>query len=108
MAEYIKRETVLAHLRECEGTPPEIAYTYPIFKAIECFVEGLSAADVAPVVRGEWKWNAERTKPFCSECGEVPWRENNRNLPNFCPNCGADMRVDEGEKLESHSKEDGE
>lgn len=27
---------------------------------------------------------------------------------NYCPNCGADMRVDEEEKLESHSKEDGE
>ena len=51
MAEYIEREAVINHLRECEGTPPEIGYTYPIFKAIECFVENLSAADVVEVVR---------------------------------------------------------
>lgn len=47
--EYIKKEAIINHLRECEGTPPEIGYTYPIFKAIECFVENLSAADVVEV-----------------------------------------------------------
>lgn len=103
MAEYIKRETVLAHLQECEGTPPEIAYTYPIFKAIECFVEELPAADVAPVVHGRWiecdymkydghseciHYPSEAWK--CSVCcnafkKELLWKD------NFCPNCGAIM-----------------
>lgn len=47
--EYIEREAVIRHLQECEGTPPEICYTYPIFKAIECFVEGVATADVVEV-----------------------------------------------------------
>lgn len=51
MPDYIKREAVLKHLRECEGTPPEIGYTYPIFKAIECFVAEVPSADVVEVVR---------------------------------------------------------
>lgn len=81
MAEYIEREALLKH-----------CYDQPGKFISDISISMFPAADVAPVVRGEWKWNAERTKPFCSECGEVPWRENNRNLPNFCPNCGADMR----------------
>lgn len=80
MAEYIERDDALNAIERSYWT--EGAYER---------VERLPTADVAPVVRGEWKWNAERTKPFCSECGEVPWRENNRNLPNYCPNCGARM-----------------
>ena len=38
---------------------------------------------------------------YCQKCNEE------RPVDNFCPNCGADMRVGEKEKLESHSKEDG-
>ena len=46
MADYIKRETVVNHLNDCMDTlwKPEIV-------ALKCFVEGLPAADVAPVVR---------------------------------------------------------
>lgn len=88
MSKYIKRETVLAHLRECEGTPPEIAYTYPIFKAIECFVEGLPAADVAPVVRGQWLINSDGYYPYCSECKAEP---KHGEMTRFCHSCGAKM-----------------
>lgn len=44
MAEYIKRETVINHLDACMDTlwKPEII-------ALKCFVEGIPAADVAPV-----------------------------------------------------------
>lgn len=101
MAEYIERKTV--------KDKATYMYGFGQVKYVSVAnIDKIPAADVAPVVRGKWKWNVERTIPFCSECAEVPWRENNRNLPNFCPNCGADMRVGEGEKLESHSKEDGE
>lgn len=68
MPEYIEREAVIKHLQECEGTPPEIGYTYLIFKAIECFVEELPAADVVPVVRCEkchyWDKTAVNGKGF--------------------------------------------
>lgn len=47
MAEYIKRETVINHLDACMDTiwKPEIV-------ALKCFVEGIPAADVAPVRHG--------------------------------------------------------
>lgn len=100
MADYIKREAVINHLRECEGTPPEIGYTYPIFKAIECFVEEVPAADVAEVVRGKvTEYEADEWYGpiyHCHECGcemmvrepvgrweDVPIR------PKLCANCGA-------------------
>ena len=85
MAEYIERKAIVNHLRECEGTPPEVAYTYPIFKALECFVEGLPAADVAPVVHGRWK-RYGRSLGECSNCGEIVATRH-----NYCPNCGARM-----------------
>jgi len=48
------------------------------------------AADVRPVVRGEWhEYDDDYGKICCSVCEEdapcdYPW--------NYCPNCGADMR----------------
>lgn len=58
----------------------------------------IPAADVRPVVRGEWVvsrtdygWNGAEfpTHCKCTECGrEVPYQDKD----NFCPNCGADMR----------------
>ena len=50
--------------------------------------------EAEPVRHGRWKWNIERTKPFCSECAEEPWRESNTKLPNYCPNCGAKMDLE--------------
>ena len=90
MVEYIEREAVLKHLRECEGTPPEICYTYPIFKALECFVEDVPAADVAPVVHGRWKCEGMGDYS-CSLCTEVV----SGNDYNYCPNCGASMFLKE-------------
>ena len=97
MAEYIEREALLKHLRECEGTPPEIGYTYPIFKALECFVEDVPAADVAPVVHGRWvqvichvefeDGFVDRLYECCSRCH----KPNGRKTSDYCPNCGARM-----------------
>lgn len=46
---------------------------------------------VAPVRSGEWLICCDGYYPYCSKCGEEPYRANNRNLPKFCPNCGARM-----------------
>jgi hypothetical protein len=49
--------------------------------------ERLHAADVRPVVRGEWIRNGWSIR--CSECGyDMPF-----SVRNYCPNCGADMRT---------------
>ena len=95
MAEYIKRETLINHLDACMDTiwKPEIV-------ALKCFVEGIPAADVAPVQHGKWvplvvkreNWKGvlhDFYQPYsCSIC----------LAPNtfmgesaFCPHCGAKM-----------------
>ena len=75
-------------------------------EAIEEILD-LPPADVKPVVRGEWmdeapehdKTISERHRFRCPACGKDAdyfiggygdwWC---RAAPNFCPNCGADMR----------------
>ncbi len=59
--------------------------------------------EAQPVKHGHWIWDKENDKMYCSECGyetdnwgvhqesdTIEWQ-----LPNYCENCGADMR---GEK----------
>ena len=97
MAEYILREAAIKRFNfavlDCLGMEPTIR-AGDIIKALE----SIPAADVRPVVRGRIEED-ENTYLWCSECGcnitlaayEMP----NGNLilrPNFCPNCGADMR----------------
>lgn len=91
MAEYIKRETVTNHLDACMDTiwKPEIV-------ALKCFVEGIPAADVAPVRHGLWKYNTDFQVWNCSECGENPHKGTGvvttaEKLPACCPHCGAIM-----------------
>lgn len=90
--EYIEREALIAHLKKSGaicGFGKYLIGNYP-------------AADVAPVKHGK---NETRMNPvdefICSECGFTS-REMSRYdaeedayyefEPNFCPNCGADMR----------------
>ena len=60
----------------------------------------IPAADVREVVRGEWgyRWkiNGDGRRPTelfpCSECGFE-----NTGVTNFCPNCGAQMEVNDAD-----------
>lgn len=84
MDEYIKRETVINHLDACMDTlwKPEIV-------ALKCFVEGIPAADVAPVRHGKWiPFHAEFAGDIqnCSIC-EIGFAA--RTF--YCPHCGARM-----------------
>lgn len=63
----------------------------PIYDALLAVVDLLPAIEAEPVRHGHWKWNIAKTRPFCSECAEEPYRASNNRLPNFCPNCGARM-----------------
>ena len=65
--------------------------------AVKKYLESIPAADVRPVVHGEWGKRLNPSfSPFddsgaylyrCNQC-----RHNQNYESNFCPNCGADMR----------------
>lgn len=88
MDEYIKRKTVINHLDACMDTiwKPEIV-------ALKCFVEGIPAADVAPVRHGRWALNKKYGDYECSECGQgdVKAMDFTNLKMRYCPNCGAKM-----------------
>lgn len=98
MIEYTSKETakeivfdkIINNIVEDQGM-----YGYLVYLVNEAFDEA-PAADVRPVVRGEW-WPIfeadENGEPYeagfcCSECHTVLQYE-----PYFCPDCGAEMRA---------------
>lgn len=72
-------------------------------RAVQAYADAISkipAADVRPVVRGEWEWEMYQYTPYCSICGGAgfPGPANGKRY-NFCPHCGANMREeDSGEQ----------
>ena len=61
--------------------------------------------DAAPVRRGEWVFVFESVRPFetvieerCSLCGRYVQRYGTQSQDNYCPNCGADMRMVDDEQ----------
>lgn len=94
MAEYIEREKIGLtdfEIAMCSGDYKEG------LKMLLDKIESIPAADVQPVVRGEWivsrtdyGWNCAEypTHCKCTVCGrEVPYQDKD----NYCPNCGAMM-----------------
>ena len=72
-------------------------------QAVFCDVEQLlrAAPTITPEpVRGEWKYRNYRHEPrvyitgwyACTRCNSGIERIEGMRAPNFCPNCGADMR----------------
>lgn len=60
-------------------------------------IDEIPAADVAPVVHGQWLDNVDYM--FCSKCG-MQWNYYDNDTQDFkyCPNCGAKM--DGGDNVE--------
>lgn len=54
------------------------------------------AADVAPVVHGEWVDTPDGTATICSYC-KADWNvfDNDTYRFNYCPNCGAKMDLED-------------
>lgn len=82
MNDYISRQEVL-DLIESAGT-----WGWSKAQLYE-EIEKLTAADVRPVVYGEWIFDSEWWDYVCTNC---KCRVGNSKGYDFCPHCGADMR----------------
>lgn len=85
MPEYIDREAVF-HAMMMEIRPP--------FAVVRDF----PAADVAPVVHGEWMRYSRTLWHYCSVCLEDALMSKSTGtevLSSFCPHCGAKMDLEE-------------
>lgn len=108
MAEYIQREAILRLI----GTPPSSPTTEREDRLISAFVstvENFPAADVRPVVKGEWIIsignNGKPVGTICPICG-FAWAEEIDAVKlepalslirtPYCPNCGARMEGKDG------------
>ena len=91
MAEYIEREAALALAESEEYLTPDGDEIYHEYIPVSA-VKSIPAADVRPVVRGEWQFHMFTANSWGYECRvcHTTW-----DTPtNYCPNCGADMRED--------------
>lgn len=87
MAEYIDRDAFLEHMKKTNR-----------YFDVKHDIENFPAADVAPVVHGQWirpHWKNSNYCCDCSECGgeamhrDYQWHKN--GIYPICPNCGARM-----------------
>lgn len=97
MSEYIEREAVMKIIDDYGTTHGSVLGSHSgAVDAVGDIIYNLPAADVEPVVHGEWVYD-EFDIPHCSECGHEV-------MPNlispFCPNCGAKMDGEERQNNE--------
>ncbi len=103
MAEYISREELRKHLKECYEDKLFDADMRKVTFGIDVYVENMPAADVQPVAHAEWIGFTRSAFLGCDYTGEPIFRDTTvwkcshcgRNTvvrDNFCPNCGARMR----------------
>lgn len=100
MDEYISRNAAINDLLGAPKKFDEDGYGWFLTTSVYATIEDVPAADVRPVVRGEWVKNEGRAGWHCSSCKvdnifAYSWNSNtgkNEFQDNFCPNCGADMR----------------
>ena len=98
MAEYIKREAAIKAMEKADCTL--ISSDADDCKAdyLREIIESVPAADVAPVVHGDWVRPHWRNSNFCYDCSvcgnevmhqEYRWRD--KKIYPICPWCGAKM-----------------
>ena len=103
MAEYIEREDAVKIAEEYSLANGSVLGSHSgLADCIASDIATLPAADIAPVVHGEWvhpHWKNSNYCYDCSACGneamhcEYSWSD--KNIYPICPNCGA--RMDGGE-----------
>ena len=90
MTEYIKREDVHLALD---------SHYFTGELSLKETIDSVPSVDVIERKRGKWIKDCDTAFFWkCSECGAyIFWRKEeyllrNEDEPNYCPNCGADMR----------------
>lgn len=96
MPEYIEREAVVARIKQTFCSDCD---SYNGVRCRACLIddallqiEDEPAADVAPVVHGEWMWNDDEQGYNCPHCPTTYWKS--PDVPSafkYCPLCGAKM-----------------
>ena len=89
MDEYIKREDLLELYRIDDPVLNENGHV-PL-PVIRQNIMDIPAADVAPMVHGQWETSSDRPDSLiCSvcKCGFDMWKHDPHN---YCPNCGSKM-----------------
>ena len=90
MTEYIKREYAVDAVADVYYNTPDINLSCEKFEAA---INGIPAADVAPVRHGRWISKNPHGYEWifvCSNCSYIDgYPFNDRS--NYCPNCGAKM-----------------
>lgn len=105
--EYISRDVALRQLNatclatDCNNYKGVMCRACAYADAMD-IIEAIPAADVQPVKHGHWIEEVREVGGFfklyqtyihCSECGKEHY-SGTLPKPNFCDNCGADMRGD--------------
>ena len=99
--DYIKRSDAMEEIADVPTTMSicislEECHGMQVAKSlIETRIKAIPAADVRPVVRGKWVHPVPGDgEPYCSAChAEAEYFYGYGSFePDYCPNCGADMR----------------
>lgn len=102
MKDYIEREAAIEAVTRAklpDTTPDGVPIANGKRSVTDCVrrIKSIPAADVKPVVRGEWIewWPGDCALIMTGEemlwmCGECTAKFSDQS--SFCPNCGADMR----------------
>lgn len=103
MAEYVERAAIMEFPIRKDNCDKEHANEHFIFgiESVLEYVENLPAADVAPVVHGEWV-HLGGDEWCCSACGFVITTEGSWDKPTkkYCEDCGARMDGDSDAKAD--------
>ena len=106
MADFIKREDVLAKIDEFVELNSACGFPVDVFdiEMMKKMIEKIPAEDVAPVVHGKMKKSGEYTveryqykivEEKCSVCEHYSIRFKHKSESNFCSRCGAKMDEEE-------------
>lgn len=91
--EYIDRDAAIEKLKAncvgCESYGGVLCTACPLYNAL-LQLDMIPAADVGPVVHGEWEFISSDGSLWCSRC-KRPSGYRRKAENKYCPNCGAVM-----------------